>query len=132
MAASLASRGGGSTRCPAVTPSDGTDERWLTGQHLIEHAAEAVDIAPAIEARMPGNLLRAHVIRRASGFTRQRPIGPANGTDGARDAEIGHYGVGTLEQDVFGLDVSMDDVVTVSIRECLSHFAGDTDRFVYR
>ena len=76
---------------------------------------------------MPGDLFRAHVVRRALGITRQCPLGPAHRTDGARDAEVGYYGVGTLEQDVFGLDVAMDDVVAVGIGERLSHFAGDAD-----
>ena len=39
----------------------GPRERRLTGKHLIEHAAERVDVASGVELALPRRLLRAHV-----------------------------------------------------------------------
>ena len=43
----------------------GAGEGRLAGQHLVEHAAQAVQIGPAVHGRLAGGLLGAHVGRRA-------------------------------------------------------------------
>ena len=45
-------------------------EGRLAGQHLVQHAGQAVLIAPRVEHRLAAGLLRAHVRRRADRHTR--------------------------------------------------------------
>jgi hypothetical protein len=47
--------------------------------------------------------------------------------NGARDAEIGDDGVTTREQDIFGLDVAVDDALTMSVGQSICGFA----RYLY-
>ena len=41
--------------------------RRLAGEHLVEHAAEGVDVGAAVDERVGGRLFGAHVVRRAEG-----------------------------------------------------------------
>jgi hypothetical protein len=94
----------------------GTGERRRTRQHLVEHAAERVDVRPAVVLGRPGRLLGAHVSRRAKcqdGFG-----GPSihhARIDGAGDAEVRDDGLPILKQDVLRLDIAMDDVLPVGV-----------------
>ena len=45
----------------------GPGEGRLSRQHLVEHAAEGVEIAPPIEVALAGGLFRAHVLHGADG-----------------------------------------------------------------
>ena len=102
------------------------------GEHLVEHAAEGVDVAPAIDVALAGRLLGAHVRRRAEATpVSVRRSSPA-AVDGPRDAEVGDDGVALLEQDVLGLDVAMDDAVRVGVAERVGDLAGDAERVVER
>ena len=83
-------------------------ERRLAGEHLVEHAGQAVEVAPPIEVRLAGGLLRAHVRRRADRHARSASALAAGGADRLRDPEVGHDGVAALEQDVLRLDVAVD------------------------
>src|SRR5690349_24942740 len=86
-------------------------ERWLPGQHLVEHARQAVHVAPSVE-RVPDRLLGAHVRGRSY---RDPGVGkpwPTGGRDRARDPEVAHNSVAGLEEDVLGLDVAVHNVVT--------------------
>ena len=50
----------------------GARERHPPGEHLVEHASQAVDVAAAVHRRRRGRLLRAHVGRGADGEARPR------------------------------------------------------------
>ena len=98
--------------------------RRLSREHLEQHAAQAVHVAARV-GRHPEGLLGTHVSRRSDGLTRLGDRQVAGGTDRARDAEIGDHGVIRREQDVFRLDVAVDDALRVGERERVSHVGGD-------
>src|SRR2546430_16273235 len=52
----------------------------------------------------------------------------ARGADRARDTEVGHPGVIAGQEDVFGLDVAMDDAVSVRVGQCVTDLEGDAQR----
>ena len=94
-------------------------ERRLAGDHLVEHAAQAVDVGSGVEVSLAGALLRAHVRRRAhddagAGET----VVTAGRADRAADAEVGDQRVAVLaEQDVLRLDVAVKDTMAVGVIE---------------
>ena len=103
-------------------------ERRLARQHLVEHAAERVDVAPAVElalaaAPAPGSCTPACRAR-----ARSRSAAPSSAADDRpRDAEVRDHGVPACEQDVLGLDVAMHDAVRVRVVERVGDLAGDAD-----
>jgi len=107
-------------------------ERRLSAQHLVEDAAEAVDVAAPVHLRRATGLLRAHVGRRAD---REPDLGQALAARGlARggDAEVGHDRLVPVEQDVLGLDVAVDHPVPVRVVQPQGDLAGDADGGGYR
>ena len=86
---SRSGRGGSSNRRAIIACAVGAGERRLAGEHLVEHAAEAVDVAPGVQLAVGRRLLRAHVGRgadREAGLgqplvrrPRQRPRDPEVG-----------------------------------------------------
>src|SRR3712207_7274320 len=50
----------------------------------------------------------------------------------SRDTKVGQDGVTTLEQDVLGLDVAMDDPFGVGVCQRVGHFMDDADGIGYR
>ena len=97
----------------------------LTGEHLVEHAAERVDIGTGIEVPLGHGLLGTHVLRSAdaqAGFGQ-----PFFGFDGEclGNPEVRNEGVRSTEQDVLRLDVAVDHAVLVGVRQCIGDFAGD-------
>src|SRR4029077_4138363 len=77
-----------------------TGERRFAGEHLIEHAAETVDVRASIECALGTRLLRAHV---AGGAEAQPGLGESllAAAESAGDAEVGHQGVAVgREQEV--------------------------------
>ena len=52
------------------------------------------------------------------------------GTERQRDAEVGHHRPAVVEQDVFGLDVTVDHAVAVGVVQGVGHGDGDLDRLV--
>jgi hypothetical protein len=102
------------------------DERRLPGQHLVQHAAERVDVAPSVERPLAHGLLGAHVHRRPQRQPglRQPPLG-ARLAHRAGDPEVGEQHPVALEQDVLGLDVAVDDSLRVRVGERAGDAAGD-------
>ncbi len=99
--------------------------RRLASQHLVQHASQTVDVAPAIEPFTLRSLLRAHVARRPDG---DPSLGQRTGRscrDRPRDPEVADDGMPGLEQDILGLDVPMYDVVAVGVAQCVRHLASD-------
>ena len=92
-------------------------ERRLSGDHLVQHAAQAVDVAPAVDSRIGHRLLGTHVRRRAERDAGARELGAAALGDRARDAEIGDERLAVLQQDVLRLDVAVNDALLVRVVE---------------
>ena len=104
----------------------------LTAQHLVQHAAQGVDVGPAVHLIRPARLLGAHVGRRAHRQARLRDPRAPGLLDRPGDPEVGHHGVAPFEQDVLGLDVAVDDPPSVRIVQRVGHLAGDPHRVLDR
>ena len=105
-------------------------ERRLARERLVQHARETVDVAAAIHLSRARGLLGRHVRGCPDGESGLRQLVAARGADGARDAEVGDDRVTARQHDVLRLDVAMDDVVFVRVRERFGHFAGDLECIV--
>ena len=104
--------------------------RRMARQHLVQHAAERVDVGARGDLLLGGRLLGAHVVRRAE---RQAGLGhPPAGRRAhrQRDAEVGDHRPAVLQQDVLGLDVAVDHAVAVRVVERVGHVGGDPHRLV--
>ena len=103
-------------------------ERRTPGHHLVEHAPERVDVAPAVHLGVRAGLLGAHVARRAHyGADGGDPV--AAGVGGPGDPEVGDEGATVPgEEDVLGLDVAMDHALPVGVLERLRRLTRDADR----
>jgi hypothetical protein len=95
-------------------------------QHLIEHHTQRVDIG-AIVQRGTAGLLRRHIFRRAGDSAKAGLVG---GAGNAHETEIGDHGIkpaqawlaagqgficGTVQHDIAGLDIAMNDSQPVCI-----------------
>ena len=98
-------------------------ERALTGEDLVEHEAERVDIAPRRDL-VAGELLGRHVGRRAGAdrFARR-----------AREPEVGDADLArAVEHHVGRLEIAVDDVALVRRGEAGADLARDLERPVLR
>ena len=102
----------------------------VAGEHLVEHAAQRVDVAPAGQLLVGGGLLGAHVVRGAEAHAGFGHAATGGGTEREGDSEIGHHGAAVVQQDVFGFDVAMDHTLPVGIVQCVGHGDGDPDRVI--
>ena len=86
-------------------------ERRFAHEHLVEHAAERVQVAASVDG-FARRLLRAHVRRRADRHAglRHAPSSPA-ALHRLADAEVGDERVAVLQQDVLRLDVAVHDAL---------------------
>jgi len=101
-------------------------EGWLAGQHLIEHAAERVQIAPGVERGLPAHLLGTHVPRGAQHDARRRD--PRVGIERPRDPEVRHQDAAVLgDENVLGLDVAVHDAVLVRVLQPPGGFAPEAE-----
>ena len=91
------------------------EERWVSRQHLVQHAGETVDIAPAVQPLTSSRLLGAHVLGRADRNPGLGQLLARGRRDRPRDPEVTDYRVPGLEQDVLGLDVPVHDIMTVGV-----------------
>ncbi len=103
-----------------------TGERDLSGQHLVEHDAERVDVGLLVDVHAL-RLLGRDVVGRAE---HRAGLGhPALDVERAGDAEVGDLRLAVaVQQDVLRLDVAMDETVAVREREP----ARDLDRQLER
>ncbi len=102
----------------------------LPSQHLEQDAAQAVEVAAAVQVSVRAGLLRAHVLRGTDG---DPGVGPPIGTrrpNGARDSEVGYHRLTLVQQDVLRLDVPVHHLVPVGVVEGRGHGARDSDRLV--
>ena len=107
----------------------GAGERLLADEHLIQHAAQRINVTAAVH-RFTHCLFGAHVRRRAHAHP---DLGEGVARDvahGLADAKVGDHRVAVLEHDVLGLDVAMHDTIPVSVIERARHFGRDAHGFV--
>ena len=106
-------------------------ERRLTDQDLVEHASEAVFIAPAVHVTTE-RLLGTHVVRRAHGHAGLGELLAGRRLDRLGYAEVGDQRVAALQEDVLGLDVAVDDLAFVGVVQCFGGLADNPDRILDR
>src|SRR5439155_26174630 len=104
------------------TPSG---ERRLTRQHLVQDAAQAVEIASAVELLLARRLLRAHVGRGAHRDPRFSEPLPTGYRDRAPDPEVADDRMARLEQNVLRLDIPVHDPKPVRVAQGISDLACD-------
>ena len=100
------------------------DERRPADEHLVEHDAERVDVAPAVDVEALG-LLGREVGR---GAHDQAGLGDlvVEIADRPRDAEVGHLHLAVGgDEHVAGLDVAVHDAVAVRVGERLGDVGSD-------
>ena len=110
----------------------GAGERRLPPEHLEKHASQSVHIRAPVQLPTARRLLRAHVDGRSH---RQACFGQPFTTGrryGSRNAEVHYHRVPRFEQDVFRLDVSVNDVVGVGIAQRIGYFPGYPKGIVQR
>ena len=108
-----------------------TSEGRLAAEHLVQHAAERIQIASAVDLTAH-RLFRAHIGWSAEGEPHPgQPLGSGSG-DGVGDSEIGEYGLATFQQNVLGLDVAMNDAVLVGIGQGSEHVDRNTKSVLKR
>ena len=110
-------------------------------EHLVDDAAERVDVAAAVYA-LARALLGAHVLHRADGDPRLGDLLVARRHHRPRDPEVREQRVPRArrrqrwrvagEQHVAGLDVAMHDAARVRIGQRIRDLLGDADRVVER
>ncbi len=96
-------------------------EWWSAREDFVRHASERIDVGAMIRRRIADRLLGRHVGRRSNrgAAVRDRPDARfgCGSRDGLRNAEVGdHRGV-TGEQHVVRLDVAMNDILLVGVRQ---------------
>jgi hypothetical protein len=110
-----------------------TRERRLTREHLVQHAAQRVHVAPGRDLALAHRLLGAHVGRGAEAHAGLGHAGaPVRPRGGERDAEVGHERAAVVQQDVLGLDVPVDHPMPMRVVERVGHLTGDPHRVVHR
>ena len=86
-----------------------TSVRRLSDQHFVEDTPQGIDVGRCADAQIARGLLRAHVMRRA--YTQASLRQPTSARDSNRQSnpEVRDDRLAVLQQDVGGLDVSVDD-----------------------
>ena len=108
-------------------------ERRATGEDLVRHHTERVDVDAMVEARIGRHLLGRHVRRRAHGHScRGERSVPTRVAHRLRDTEVGHHRVRASNEHVLGLDVSVHHALLVRVFERVSDFADDPHSLVDR
>src|SRR2546426_12807474 len=84
--------------------------RQFPRKHLVQHAGEAVLIAPTVEGATTRCLLRAHVARGADGEPSRGQALAARPPNSPRDPRTGNERVPAGQENVLRLDVPVGDI----------------------
>ncbi len=109
-----------------------TTEWHRAREHLVDHAGQAVDVAPAVEVRRSGCLLRAHVRRCSHREPDRRSPVSAGQVHRARHAEVGDERMAVREQDVLRLDVPVDHAARMGVIERTRDIPSDAQGYLER
>ena len=105
---------------------------WLAGEQLVQDAREGIDVRAGAERGFAHRLLRAHVGGRAGDEAGLGEPVAAGNADCTGDPEVAHHCVSRLEQDVLGLDISVDDVAAVSVAQRVRDLSRDAECILQR
>ena len=111
----------------------GPSREWgLAGEHLVQNAAQRIDVGTAVEAPRSSRLLRAHVNGRSGRKTCPRQPVSASLIHRVCDPEVGDYGMAARQHDIGGLDVPVNHSFAVRVVESVSDFPGQSESVVNR
>src|SRR6185503_11813406 len=100
-------------------------ERQSAREHVIAKHTDRIEIAAAVDIELAGRLFRRHVMRRPEGARR---IG-THRIEGTKErySKIGEHGTAarTLEEDVLGLEIAVNDAVLMRGVQRLRQIAED-------
>jgi len=104
-------------------------EGRASGQHLVGHDAEGVDVRPLVDVLLRRRLLRRHVGRRAERHAHGGHV-LATGRLAERlgHAEVHHQRVAARQHHVVGLDIAVHDPARVGVRQRVGHLTQDANR----
>src|SRR5689334_20650147 len=107
-------------------------ERWVTDEHLVQHARKAVQIAAPINLALAECLLGTHVRRCAD---RQAGLGQLLAThcrNRTGDSKVRKHRMMMQEQNVFGLNVPVHEAKTVGVPQRLTYLPSDPQCLLHR
>jgi hypothetical protein len=104
----------------------------MAQEHLVQHAAKAVDVAAFVDLLGTRCLLRTHVPHGAEGHPGPGQTLTTRCTHGTGDAEVRDDRLASGKQHVLRLDVAVDDAVGVGVAERTRDLLGHPDRLVER
>ncbi|CAN5760520.1 hypothetical protein BH23GEM3_BH23GEM3_00470 [soil metagenome] len=104
--------------------------RGVTRQHFVQDRAKRVNVRAVGDVRIRRRLLGRHVVRRAQRQARLRPPAAGRRAHRQRDAEVRDERVTVPQEDVFGLDVPVDDTLVVRVLQRVRYFGGNGHRLV--
>ena len=107
-------------------------EGRIPGEHLVENAAEGIDVGASVQLARARRLLRAHVVHGADGQAGGGEPSPAGERQRARDAEVRQHTLAGGHHDVVGLHVPVDHAVGVRVGQRGGHVAREPERLVHR
>jgi hypothetical protein len=104
----------------------------ITGEHLVEHTPQRIDVGPPVQRPVPSRLLGTHVLRSAE---RKASLGdpcPTRLRDCQGDAEVGHYRLSVGQQDILGFEVPVDDAAAMGVVEGSGNRDRQMNRLIHR
>jgi hypothetical protein len=117
----------------ALNVGRGAQERWPTGEHLVEDDAQRIDIGAFIEG-FASNLLGSHVL----GCTEDHP-GAGKPVVIRRDESLGdaevnedRFGANLIDEDVLGLEIAMQNISVMHGLDCPQNRIGNRGKLCSR
>src|SRR5690606_16297650 len=108
----------------------GPADRRRSAKHLLENAAQRIDVGPAIELGVGHGLLGRHVCGCTEGEAGLGDrVARACLIHGPGNAEVRHHGLAVAQEDVGRLDVTVHDAMAMGIGERGGHLPRDAERF---
>ena len=104
----------------------GAGERWGTGQHLVHHTPQRVQIAACVTHDAAGQL-RTHVGGRAHRHRGYRARCVTRGVHGVREAEVGHDRLAVLDENVLRRDIVMHHAASMRVAQCVRDLISEAE-----